>query len=112
MATEYDVYKMAVNAAIEKLKQNGYLCHDLDWDVAYGRFTLRIRGVKGEPMAAVALISFRKKGNIVVLIDAVTGMRFEYRLISENGKTDKEGFFGFILDHAQKLRDEAAYLKL
>ena len=67
MAAEYDIYKQVIHSSIDLLMQKGYLSHDLDWDVKGGKFTLRIRGVNFEPMAAVALITFNRWRNTIVL---------------------------------------------
>lgn len=112
MAAEYDIYKQVIHSSIDLLMQKGYLSHDLDWDVKGGKFTLRIRGVNFEPMAAVALITFNRWRNTIVLFNAVTDDRSEYPLICDGKKVDKDGFLKFIIEYAKKLNEESAYLKL
>ena len=108
MASMYDIYKQFSSVAISKLMEREYLLDDLDWDVKSGKYTLRIRGADRSPMVAVGLLTFRRKDNMIVAINAVTGEKTEFQLVADGGQNNIEDFLGFICDYAQKLREEAA----
>ena len=109
MASMYDIYKQFANAAIYRLMEHEYLLDDLDWDVKSGKYTLRIRGEDRRPMVAVGLLTFRRKDNMIIAVNAVTGEQTEFQIVSDNGKNNCEEFLDFICEYASKLRDEAAY---
>ena len=109
MASMYEIYKQFSSVAIGKLMEKEFLLDDLDWDVKGGKYTLRIRGADRRPMVAVGLLTFRRRDNMIVAINAVTGEKTEFQLIAVGGQSNIEDFLGFICDYAQKLREEAAY---
>lgn len=108
MASMYDVYKQFANVAISKLMEKEFLLDDLDWDMKSGKYTLRIRGANHGPVVAVGLLTFRRRDNRIVVINAVTGEQEEFQLVVD-GKSNIEEFSDFIYEYAQKLRDETAY---
>lgn len=109
MASTYDIYKQFANVSISKLMEREYLLDDLDWDVKSGKYTLRIRGADRKPMVAVVLLTFRRRDNMIVAINAVTGEKTKFQLIAVGGQSNIEDFLDFICEYAQKLREKASY---
>ena len=109
MATKTNVFHQLSSLAIRVLFDKGYLLNDLDWDVKAQKYTLRIRGADRKPMVAVGLITFSLKNNTIIVIDAVTHEKSEFKLIEMNGQSNTDSFIRFICDWAQKLRETAAY---
>ena len=109
MSSMYNIYEQFASVAIGKLMEREYLLDDLDWDVKGGKYTLRIRGADRSPMVAVGLLTFRRKDNMIVAINAVTGEKTEFSLIAVVCQSNIEDFLDFICEYAQKLREEAAY---
>jgi len=109
MASKSDIYHFLASVATSELTNKEYLLDDLDWDVNDQKYTLRIRGADRRPMVAVGLITFSSKNNTIVVIDAVTGEKSEFEILTINGKSNTDDFLKFICDWAQKLRETAAY---
>ncbi len=107
MASEYEIYKKAAFAAIGELLEQGFLLDDLDWDVSRGKFTLRLRGADRKPMVAVGLITYRRKDNMIVMVNAVTGANEELPLFV--GSKPNSAIDSAVCDFAKRLREEAAY---
>ncbi len=109
MATKTSIFHRLASSAIAELFDKGYLLDDLDWDVKGQKYTLRIRGADRRPMTAVGLITFSLKSSKVIVIDAVTGEKSEFKIIKTGDRINADEFLVFICGWAQELRETAAY---
>lgn len=110
MQTAHEMFIYYGHIAIGKLKEKGYILHSLDWDLGHSVFTLRIRARDKRPMVAVGLLTLRKKDSTIVLINAVTGKKTEFKMVFSDESNNLNEFLVFICEYAQGLREEEAYL--
>lgn len=108
MATDVNVFGTYAASAISELFEKEYLLDNLDWDGRGQKYTLRIRGADRKPMVGVGLIVYKKRGNMIMLIDAVKKNETAFQI--DRSKNDNmNGFLNCVLSFAQRLREEASY---